>query len=99
MNAVDKTCATFVGTAGLNIASNGLMLTSSPFNTSKPCGYMKTSEGATTSGNVDLMIVLFAGLYVILGIGTVVVLTRMYKRNPVEDELAMRESNKGGEEE
>ena len=61
-------------------------------------GYMKTSEGATTSGQVDLMIVLFAGLYVILGIGTVVVLSRMYKRNPVEKELAQRESEKGGEE-
>ncbi|MEZ0479722.1 cytochrome ubiquinol oxidase subunit I [Planococcus sp. SSTMD024] len=61
-------------------------------------GYMKTSEGATTSGQVDLMIVMFAGLYVILGIGTVVVLSRMYKRNPVEKELAQRESVKGGEE-
>ena len=62
-------------------------------------GYMTVSEGATTSGNVDLMIVLFAGLYIVLGIGTGVVLTRMYKRSPVETELAVREKGKGGEEE
>ena len=59
-------------------------------------GYMKTSEAATTSGQVDLMIILFAGLYFILGVGTIVVLTRMYKRNPVEKELAAREADKGG---
>lgn len=59
-------------------------------------GYMRTSEAATTSGQVDLMIILFAGLYFILGIGTIVVLSRMYKRNPVEKELADREAQKGG---
>ncbi|SDI57478.1 cytochrome d ubiquinol oxidase subunit I [Planococcus glaciei] len=62
-------------------------------------GYMKTSEAATTSGQVDLMIILFAGLYFILGAGTIVVLSRMYKRNPVEKELADREAQKGGEQE
>ncbi|RNF38465.1 cytochrome ubiquinol oxidase subunit I [Planococcus salinus] len=60
-------------------------------------GYMKTSEAATTSGQVDLMIILFAGLYFILGVGTIVVLTRMYRRNPVEKELAAREADKGGD--
>lgn len=59
-------------------------------------GYMKTADAATTSGQVDLMIILFAGLYIILGIGTIVVLSRMYKRNPVEKELADREAKKGG---
>ena len=60
-------------------------------------GYMRTSEAATTSGQVDLMIILFAGLYFILGVGTIVVLSRMYKRNPVEKELAQREKDdKGG---
>ena len=59
-------------------------------------GYMKTADAATTSGHVDLMIVLFAGLYIILGIGTLVVLIRMYKRNPVEKELADQEVKKGG---
>lgn len=59
-------------------------------------GHMKTSEAATTSGQVDLMIILFAGLYFILGVGTIVVLSRMYKRNPVEKELAARENAKKG---
>jgi cytochrome bd ubiquinol oxidase subunit I len=60
-------------------------------------GFMTTQDAATTSGNVDLMIILFAGLYIILGIGTIVVLTRMYRRNPVEQELADRQAQKGGE--
>ncbi|CEG23597.1 Putative cytochrome bd menaquinol oxidase subunit I [Planococcus massiliensis] len=62
-------------------------------------GYMTVEEAATTSGQVDLMIILFAGLYFILGIGTIVVLLRMYKRNPIEKELAAREAQKGGEKE
>lgn len=59
-------------------------------------GYMTVEEAATTSGQVDLMIILFAGLYFILGVGTIVVLSRMYKRNPIEKELADREAQKGG---
>lgn len=62
-------------------------------------GYMTVEEAATTSGQVDLMIILFAGLYFILGIGTIVVLLRMYKRNPIEKELADREAQRGGEKE
>lgn len=42
------------------------------------------------------MLVLFAGLYIILGIGSVVVLRRMFKHNPVEKELADRAAEKGG---
>ena len=60
-------------------------------------GYMTVEEGVTSSGQVDLMIILFAGLYFILGVGTIVVLTRMYKRNPIEKELADREAQKEGE--
>ncbi|GEK33758.1 cytochrome ubiquinol oxidase subunit I [Kurthia sibirica] len=52
--------------------------------------YMKVSEAATTSDNVGLMAALFAILYVILGIGSVVVLRRMFKNNPVERELEER---------
>lgn len=59
-------------------------------------GYMTVEEAATTSGQVDLMIILFAGLYFILGIGTIVVLLRMYKRNPIEKELADREAQRDG---
>jgi cytochrome d ubiquinol oxidase subunit I len=61
-------------------------------------GIMKTSEAATTSNHVDLMLILFAGLYLILGIGTVVVLRRMFKTNPVEKELMKRHPAKEGEE-
>lgn len=66
-------------------------------------GIMRTSEAATSSGQVDLMLVLFAGLYLILGIGTIVVLTRMFRKNPVEQELADlaadhgSKNSKGGE--
>ncbi|NGP45287.1 cytochrome ubiquinol oxidase subunit I [Bacillaceae bacterium SIJ1] len=52
--------------------------------------YMLTSEGATTSGHVDTMLYLFAGLYVVLAISSTLVLTRMFKKNPVEKELADR---------
>ena len=36
---------------------------------------MRVEDAATTSGQVDLMLVLFAGLYLILGVGSVVVST------------------------
>ncbi|WP_163971197.1 cytochrome ubiquinol oxidase subunit I [Oceanobacillus halotolerans] len=51
-------------------------------------GIMTTSEAATTSDHVGIMFILFAGLYAILGIGTVVILTRMFRHHPVEKELA-----------
>ncbi|MEQ6390715.1 cytochrome ubiquinol oxidase subunit I [Bacillaceae bacterium S4-13-58] len=54
-------------------------------------GIMKTEEAATTSGQVDLMLLIFAVLYLVLGTGSVIVLTRMFRRNPVEQELADRE--------
>ena len=57
---------------------------------------MRTAEAATTSGQVDLMLLLFAGLYVVLGIGSVVILSRMFKSNPVERELADLKAEKGG---
>lgn len=60
---------------------------------------MKTTDAATSSGQVDTMVLLFAGLYIILGIGTVVILTRMFKHNPIEQEIQDREQEeeKGGE--
>jgi len=51
-------------------------------------GFMETAEGATDSPHVGIMFIAFAVLYVILLIGTAVVLTRMFKKNPVEQELA-----------
>ncbi|WP_010095260.1 cytochrome ubiquinol oxidase subunit I [Ornithinibacillus scapharcae] len=56
-------------------------------------GIMRTAEGATTSNDVDLMLLLFCGLYLILGIGSVVVLSRMFRRNPVERELMERKGD------
>ncbi|WP_342536297.1 cytochrome ubiquinol oxidase subunit I [Sporosarcina sp. FSL K6-3508] len=58
---------------------------------------MRTSEGATSSGQVPTMLVLFALLYLVLGIGSVVVLRRMFIRNPVEQEIAERQQEKGGD--
>jgi cytochrome d ubiquinol oxidase subunit I len=60
-------------------------------------GFMRTAEGATTSNHVDIMLVLFAGLYLVLGIGSIVVLRRMFKNNPVEQELEDRHAEKGGD--
>ena len=53
-------------------------------------GIMRTAEGATTSNYVDIILLLFCGLYLILGIGSVVVLGRMFQMNPVERELMDR---------
>lgn len=60
-------------------------------------GIMRTEQGATTSGNVDLMLLLFCILYIVLGIGSIVVLSRMFRSNPIEKEIEDRESKKGGE--
>lgn len=60
-------------------------------------GLMRTSEAATTSAHVDKMLVLFALLYLVLGIGSVVVLRRMFRNNPVEREIEDREMEKGGD--
>lgn len=58
---------------------------------------MRVEDAATTSGHVDLMLMLFALLYIILGIGSVVVLSRMFRKNPVERELEDRHMEKGGD--
>ncbi len=60
-------------------------------------GLMRTPEGATTSDHVDLMMLLFSGVYAVLGIGSIVVLIRMFKKNPIEREIEDRHSEKGGD--
>lgn len=59
-------------------------------------GYMKTAEAATSSGHVDTMLVAFSILYLILGIASVAVLINMFRKNPVEKELAERSLEQGG---
>lgn len=60
-------------------------------------GLMRTEEAATTSGQVGTMLLLFCILYIILGIGSIVVLTRMFRKNPVEREIEDRNMEKGGD--
>ncbi|OEH93492.1 cytochrome ubiquinol oxidase subunit I [Bacillus solimangrovi] len=50
-------------------------------------GYMKTVEGATTSEHVGLMLVVFIIVYILLAIGSIIVLRKLFKENPVEKEL------------
>ncbi|WP_337020570.1 cytochrome ubiquinol oxidase subunit I, partial [Oceanobacillus massiliensis] len=57
-------------------------------------GIMTIDEAATTSDFVGLMFILFAGLYLVLGIGTVVVLRKIFKNFPLEKDL---EKLQGGE--
>ncbi|QYR23145.1 cytochrome ubiquinol oxidase subunit I [Paenibacillus sp. sptzw28] len=60
-------------------------------------GIMKTSEGATASGHVDTMLVVFALLYLVLGVTAVRVLIKMFSSNRAEDEIKAR-GIEGGEE-
>ncbi|MFC5559158.1 cytochrome ubiquinol oxidase subunit I [Ureibacillus thermophilus] len=60
-------------------------------------GYMKTAQGATISDHVDIMFLLFCILYLVLGIGSVVVLRRMYRLNPIEREIEDRMAEIGGD--
>jgi cytochrome bd ubiquinol oxidase subunit I len=58
-------------------------------------GYMKVAEAATTSNSVGLTFVLFALLYLVLGIVAVVVLIKMFKNSPAEVELEKRFPDRG----
>lgn len=60
-------------------------------------GIMRVEDAATSSTHVDLMLILFAGLYLVLGVGSIVVLTRMFRKNPVEQEIEDRHAEKGGD--
>ncbi|SFM08918.1 cytochrome d ubiquinol oxidase subunit I [Gracilibacillus orientalis] len=56
-------------------------------------GILRTENAATTSNHVDLMLLLFIGLYTVLGLASVIVLTRMFKNNPVEQEILDQQRN------
>ncbi|OLN22355.1 cytochrome ubiquinol oxidase subunit I [Domibacillus antri] len=58
-------------------------------------GYLKVAEAATTSNSVGLTFVMFALLYLVLGVMTVVVLIKMFKNSPAEAELEKRFPNRG----
>lgn len=60
-------------------------------------GIMRTSEGATASEHVDTMLVVFALLYLVLGVSAVTVLIRMFRSNRAEDEIEAK-GFKGGSE-
>jgi cytochrome d ubiquinol oxidase subunit I len=60
-------------------------------------GYMKTAEGATASNHVDLMLILFALLYLVLGVSVVLILRKMFRHKPAELDLAaLGASGEGG---
>lgn len=58
-------------------------------------GIMRTEQGATTNDQVDLMLILFCILYLVLGIGSIIVLRRMYRANPIELEIETRSLEMG----
>ncbi|UKS29359.1 cytochrome ubiquinol oxidase subunit I [Paenibacillus sp. HWE-109] len=60
-------------------------------------GIMRTSEGATVSDHVDTMLIVFALLYIVLGLTAVRVLLRMFRNNRAEDEIAARGIEGGGQ--
>ena len=53
-------------------------------------GIMRTDQAATTATGVEWLFIVFAIVYFILGVGSIVVLHRMFKNNPAEKELAVR---------
>ncbi|KGX91564.1 cytochrome D ubiquinol oxidase subunit I [Pontibacillus halophilus JSM 076056 = DSM 19796] len=56
-------------------------------------GFMTVAEAATTSPNVAWMLLLFIGLYVVLGFTVVRVLRKLFKDNPAELELEQKYPN------
>lgn len=60
-------------------------------------GVMRTADAVTTNTNVGPMLYLFAALYVLLGIGCMAVLSRMFNKNTIEKELSDRALKSKGE--
>lgn len=57
-------------------------------------GYMKTSAGATTADYVDILLICFIVLYALLAIVSTIVLRKMFKNNPVEQEIERMNSTR-----
>ncbi|RLL44920.1 cytochrome ubiquinol oxidase subunit I [Oceanobacillus piezotolerans] len=54
-------------------------------------GLLTIQDAATTSEYVGIISILFILLYFVLGVGTVVVLRRMFKNNPIEKDITKYE--------
>ncbi|MBA2937096.1 cytochrome ubiquinol oxidase subunit I [Paenibacillus sp. CGMCC 1.16610] len=50
-------------------------------------GYLKVADAATTSQDVDLMLLLFCFLYIVLALTAVKVLSKLFRKSDVADEL------------
>ncbi|HHT7189453.1 cytochrome ubiquinol oxidase subunit I [Bacillus cereus group sp. Bc222] len=59
--------------------------------------YMKVTDAATTSNHVDLMLMLFCALYIILGVGSIIEICRMFRNYSIEQEIADRQTEKAGD--
>ncbi|CAM3690916.1 cytochrome ubiquinol oxidase subunit I [Mesobacillus zeae] len=53
-------------------------------------GYIKVAEGVTSADNVGLTFLMFLGLYILLGVLTIIVLVKMFRNKPAEAELEDR---------
>ena len=53
-------------------------------------GYMTVDEAATTSPQIGLMFIFFLALYIVLGTLCVIVLRKLFKGKPAEEELEKR---------
>jgi cytochrome bd ubiquinol oxidase subunit I len=59
-------------------------------------GVLRTSEAATKTGNVGFLFFFFVGLYVLLGVLTIVAMRSYFRRNPIENELKPMRSETNG---
>lgn len=59
-------------------------------------GYMRTTQGATTSAHVNLMLYLFILLYIVLGGTSLRVLAKLFRGRTAEQELNEDDRNGGG---
>ncbi|WP_046175186.1 cytochrome ubiquinol oxidase subunit I [Domibacillus indicus] len=57
-------------------------------------GYLKVAEAATTNDSIAMVFILFALLYLVLGIMTAVILIKMFKNSPAELEIEKRYPNR-----
>ena len=58
-------------------------------------GIMRTEDAATAASGVEFLFIVFSFVYLVLGVGSAVVLHRMFKNNPVDKELAGRQEGEG----